>query len=139
MENDAQEVLSAFADGEPVATPRLLDALTRPGAHETLVELIRLRSAVEETERDPRPEFVRRLRARLDPARRPWWRRGVLVPAPALAAALACVLAAALLLESLAPGLRAPQATDVPPAPDRVLYFEEGVDWTQLSNSSRRF
>lgn len=130
MNAEALETLSAFADGEPVATPALLDALRRPKAHEALIDFIRLREAMEEPRQRPRPEFVSRMRETLEPRAEPWWRRVVAVPAPLAVALAALIMATFLLVIQLRPS-----QGDAPPAPSRVLRFEEGVDWIRTSSN----
>lgn len=133
MKDDTLEILSTFADGESVETPRLLGALMEPGAYQALVDFIRLRGVWEETEGEPRSDFLDGLQAELDPSTRSWWRRPALASAPVLAPALAAVLAlffaTFLLLKTLGPTEEDAEPADLPPATERVLYFEEGVDW----------
>ncbi|HXY39631.1 MAG TPA: hypothetical protein VEQ10_08175, partial [Vicinamibacteria bacterium] len=61
---EASEILSAFVDGEAVEVGELAAVLAAPGARETLIDFLRLRTAVAD-DTQPSREFVQRMRRRL--------------------------------------------------------------------------
>jgi len=102
---DPFEVIAAFADGERVDPDALKGALSDPEGRQYLVDLLALRQVVQVTE----PEHIARTRARFPRLR---W---------AAAAMLLLALGGALLYTS--------QFFDRPPAPDRIVKLERGLDW----------
>lgn len=102
---DQFEVIAAFADGERVEAEALKTALSGPDLREYLVDLLALRQVVQATEPDAAmraPSRLRRLR---------WAAAAVLVLA--LGGALGYTW----------------KASDQPPAADRVVKLERGIDW----------
>jgi hypothetical protein len=102
---DTFEVIAAFADGERVHADRLKQALGEPGGREYLIDLLALRDVVNLNE--PGRLAVRRVRS----ARLRWL----------AAAAALVVIAGGLFLTS--------RYVDRPPAPDRIVKLERGLDW----------
>lgn len=138
MDERDLEIISAFADGESVDTGHLVEALENPAGHAALLDFLRMRETVERDPRRPSPEMVVALSERLE-RRIPWWRRAILVPA-AVPAGLGLLLALFLSFWlALNASVQTPQplaetaleetVAANPPTPDRVLRFEEGVDW----------
>jgi len=118
---DANEVLSAFVDGEPVGAAELAAALGEPGAREAMIDFIRLRAALA-ADAGPSEVFVHRMRKRLAGARRvPLLLR--------LAAAVVVAVLATVGAFDLVRGFRPGPRTDEPPVATRVIRFEPGVDW----------
>ncbi len=102
---DNFEVIAAFADGERVDAEGLKSALGDPAAREYLVDLLALRQIVQATE----PGANARTKPRFPRLR---W-----------AAAAVLVLAVG---GALAYTWRTP---DRPPAADRIVKLERGIDW----------
>ncbi len=100
------EVIAAFADGERVDGEALKAALGAAEGRDYLVDLLALRQVVQATE----PGRTARTAARFPRLVR--W---------AAAAALVVALAGGLFYLS--------RPSDAPPAPDRVVKLERGVDW----------
>jgi len=120
---DANEVLSAFVDGEAVDPAELAAALGEPGAREVLIDFIRLRAAVADESR-PSDALVQRIRKRLG------GRVGRQAPRLLRLAAAAVITALATLgTFDLVRGLRPGPGPDEPPVATRVIHFEPGVDW----------
>jgi hypothetical protein len=101
------EIVDAFVDGERVDGDALKRALAEPAGRDYLVDVLALREMVQATE----PERAVRPRARRFRAPAYW----------AAAAALVLALAGGLFYTS--------RPSDAPPAPDRVVKLERGVDW----------
>ena len=116
MEDRRFEMLSAFLDGEAVDAGELAEAFGAPGAREALRDWVRVRAAFADDAR-PSATFYSRMDRAMAPAR-PWWRRAVPIPVPALTAAGAI---AALLAWG---ALRTIEAPVGPPTPDRVVPLE---------------
>jgi hypothetical protein len=103
---DTYEVIAAFADGERVDADPLKQALSEPAGRDYLIDLLALREVVNLSERGRLPA------PRARSARRRW-------------------LAAAAVLFVVAGGVFVTfRSVDRPPAPDRILKFERGIDWT---------
>ena len=126
---DPMEMLSAFLDGEDVDPGDLADALADPAARETLRDFALVRAGVLDDQDRPGSAFYERMERVLAKDRRAtsWWRRAVVVPAPALAATLvfSVLLAGWVGLQRLS----SQPPVERPPEPDRVVEFVEGVDW----------
>jgi hypothetical protein len=123
MSMDANEVLSAFVDGEPVDPAALASALRAPGARETLIEFALLRAAFADEDR-PSERFVERMRERLGE------RRSLRRARPLRFVTAAAVLAlAGLGALDLGRRFRPERSVDEPPPVSRVLRYEPGVDW----------
>jgi RNA polymerase sigma factor (sigma-70 family) len=120
---DANEVLSAFVDGEQVEPAELASALDEPGAREALIDLVRFRAALADDSR-PSQAFVERMRERLGGRRAPWRARPLRLGAAAAVLALAAVGAL-----DLSRRLRPEPPPDEPPAVSRVIRYKPGVDW----------
>ena len=101
---DPFEVIGAFADGERIDGEALKQALSTPEGRDYLVDLLALRQVVRKTE----PSVVARRRIR--PLR---W-----------------AAAAALLLARGGAWFYASGSSGRPPAPDRVVKLERGLDWS---------
>ena len=123
METEAEEILSAFIDGEPVDAEALASALREQGARELLVDFVLLRAALAR-EDDPPKAAVDSMRSRL--RRRPWVPS---FPRPLRFLAAAAVLVLALLGALDLRRMARPERADEPPRPTRVIRFEPGVDW----------
>jgi len=117
---DANEVLSAFVDGERVEPAELASALGEAGAREALIDFVRFRAALADDSR-PSEAFVERVRRRLGGRRPPWRAR------PLRLVAAAAVLALAAL--DLGRRFRPAGPADEPPPVSRVIRYEPGVDW----------
>jgi hypothetical protein len=120
---DANEVLSAFVDGERVEPAELASALGEPGAREALIDFVRLRAALADDSR-PSQAFVERMQERLGGRRAPWRARPLRLVAAAAVLALAAVGAL-----DLGRRLRPTRPADEPPPVSRVIRYEPGVDW----------
>ena len=112
------EVISAFVDNEPFNADELGAALTDPGGRDLLLDLMALRSVMQEDGVDHRPVTVQVTGGRVA-----WW----LVSAAAVVAAVA---------GGFALGVRQAPATDPvvvmsAPEPTRVLKLEQGVTWKE--------
>ena len=127
MTDESMELLSAFIDGEAVDPTELAAALAAPGARELLRDFVLLRAELHDDGERPGAEFYRRMERALEErtVSRPWWRRAIPVPAPALAAA---TLIGALVVGWVIQQGGTP-AEEMPPQPDRLLEFVPGVDW----------
>jgi hypothetical protein len=99
------DVIAAFADGERVDSDALKSALSTAEGREYLVDLLALRQVVQATE----PGAAVRPRARFPRLR---W---------AAAAALLLALGGALIFTW--------SPSDRPPAADRIVKLERGLDW----------
>ena len=128
MSRDLIETLSAFLDGEPVEPVILAQALAAPGAREALRDFALIRSEILSDGSTPGPAFYSRMSGMLaGPApRRRWW--AAVVPVPASVLAVAAMLFLALTVWGAA-RWTGERKSDKPPAPDRVVLFEPGVDW----------
>ena len=120
---DANEVLSAFVDGERVEPAELASALGEPGAREALIDFVRLRAALADDSR-PSQAFVERMQERLGGRRAPLRARPLRLVAAAAVLALAAVGAL-----DLGRRLRPTRPADEPPPVSRVIRYEPGVDW----------
>ena len=105
------EVISAFLDNEPFDASALGAALADPEGRELLLDLIALRSLVNDD------GVAAQVPRRADTASRSRW-----IATGFLAASLIFGAGAAWLL----PPLLRQQRADVPPRPDRVVTFETG-------------
>jgi hypothetical protein len=121
MSDTHTEILSAFCDGEAVDPDLFAAALADPRGREALVDFARLRAAV--TSSHPLPASLTRLR----PAA---VRRPQLWAAVAGAAAMLVLVA---LTAALLPRAWFGEAGTRPPAPDRVIRYEPGVDWSPIA------
>ena len=106
---DTHDVISAFIDNEPFDAAELGRALAQPGGRELLLDMIALRTLVQE-------DGVTAATAAkaAAPARTMWMAVGF------LAASIVFAIASALVL----PSLLQRRAHDAPPRPDRVVTFE---------------
>ena len=102
---DPFELIAAFVDGERVDPDALKLALCDPAGRDYLVDLVALRQVVQASE----PASVARARPRSSRLR---W---------AAAAAAAIALAGTVYVTS--------SQSDRPPAPDRVVKLDRGLDW----------
>lgn len=135
---EPMELLSAFLDGEEVEPTALAEALTTPGARETLRDFALLRAGIQDDDEAPGAEAYRSIRGQLAAAERvSWWRRAIPVPVPAVAASVVLALA----LAFWAGASFRPVATaevEEPPTPDRVVRYQPGVDWHEIENAALR-
>ena len=112
------EVLSAFSDGAVVDPDLLASALEDPRARAALVDFARLRAAVVSSR--PLPDSLARLRPVA--GRRPQlW--------AAVVGAAAMLVLVALTFSMVPRSWLVRDASDVPPAPARVIRYQPGVDW----------
>ncbi len=139
MQERDLEILSAFVDGEAVDTAHLVEMLEQPVGHAALLDFLRLRETLERDPRRPSPALVTVLDDRFARPLPWWWRPAPLpmaIPA-AMAAFAAVVFSFWLWWKPPLPPEGTPQAAtpaertaaSEPPVPNRVLYFEAGVDW----------
>ena len=119
------EVISAFVDNEPFDANALATSLAEPGGRELLLDMLALRAVVQEEGSGALPAIDLRAHAR---QRRLWIATGF------AAATLIFGIGGALTLKTpqTAPAADT-QATDTPPRPDRVVTFEPGVEWHDIS------
>lgn len=122
MPND--DVISAFLDNEPFDAQALASSLAEPGGRELLLDLIALRSLVQDERAAATPIDLRALSRQ----RRLWIATGF------AAATLLFGVGGALTLKSLrAVPAAVTQNADAPPQPDRVVTFEPGVEWHDIN------
>ena len=108
---DTYDVISAFLDNEPFDAGELARALAQPGGRELLLDLVALRTLVQD-------DGV----AAAAPARSGTAARSTWIAVGFLAASILFAAGSALVL----PALLQQRAHDVPPRPDRVVIFETG-------------
>jgi len=106
---DTHEILSAFLDNEDFDAGELARALAQPGGRELLLDLIALRTLVQ----DDAVAAAAPVKATAAAARR-WAAVGFLAASIVFGAGAAWLL----------PPLLQQQRADVPPRPDRVVTFE---------------
>ena len=106
---DTHEVLSAFLDNEDFDAGELARALAQPGGRELLLDLVALRTLVQ----DDGPAAPAVVKTTAASARR-WIAVGFLAASIVFGAGAAWLL----------PPLLQQQRADVPPRPDRVVTFE---------------
>lgn len=127
MSKDPREALSAFLDGEDVPARELTNALSLPNSREMLVDFVLLRAGFRADESWPGHRFQEEMETALAPPPSPIKR--FISPVPLFAAlGTAAVLMVVVLLGRSGPNMPPPIDLD-PPAVDRVLSFEQGVDW----------
>lgn len=127
MNADPRESISAFLDGESVPPAELSDALALPESREMLVDFVLLRAGIQADESMPDHRLQQRIERGLEPQRSKFSR--LFSPAPVIAAlGMAAVLLLVAWFGRSGPDL--PESIEqIPPAVDRVLRFERGVDW----------
>ena len=106
---DTHEVLSAFLDNEDFDAGELARALAQPGGRELLLDLVALRTLVQDD------GTVAAAQVKITaPSARKWVAVGFLAASIVFGAGAAWLL----------PPLLQQQGADVPPRPDRVVTFE---------------
>ena len=121
MTSDSREVLSALLDREPVDPDQLSNVLNDADARAVLVDFVRLRQLLAE------PDDERLASRVVGPSYR------------SSARSLWRIAAAVLVLAGAATGgfwAGEQAAEERPPAPDRVVEFKQGVDWSDNSVGS---
>ncbi len=128
MTESQEEILAAFADGEPVAAPTLAEALADPDGRAYMIDVLVLRGLID-GRAAARSEFA-------DPV--PVATRWRWLTAAAVLATV-CVFGGYSLgvrrtsqpADAVRPIVNPAVASASAPAPTRVIRFERGVDWTE--------
>ena len=127
MKDDGLFLLSKLVDGDAVDPNELAEILEHSEGRAALVDLVAIRSSLKADQSVPSEDFYRKADGIL---RRPFFSHVIV----SIASAAAALLFAAVLVFSLRLTDNHEPVTDSePPKADRIVIFEEGVDWNQIN------